>query len=197
MADSSTSTEAPVAKELPADKAAAILKQVLPRPDVPRAAHTDLGGLGLGGRGRETRERTSQQARARARRGWFTPSSPGCSPLCVCERMHKSLVTNPFHARTQVEFYFSDANFGRDKFLIAETAKSPEQWIALSVIAGFNRMKARTPPLFGASRGHASTPGRLLADSSPSRASGSGANGRRGRHRWRARFVGSARGLGR
>ena len=30
----------------------------------------------------------------------------------------------------QIEYYFSDSNFPRDKFLQAETAKSPEQWCA-------------------------------------------------------------------
>ena len=45
----------------------------------------------------------------------------------------------------QVEYYFSDANFPNDKFMIAETAKSPEQWISLSTIATFNRMKALNP----------------------------------------------------
>ena len=47
----------------------------------------------------------------------------------------------------QVEYYFSDANFPRDKFMIAETAKTPEQWINLSTISSFNRMKALNPSL--------------------------------------------------
>jgi len=47
----------------------------------------------------------------------------------------------------QVEYYFSDANFPRDKFMIAETAKTPEQWINLATIASFNRMKALNPSL--------------------------------------------------
>ena len=39
------------------------------------------------------------------------------------------------HARTtagahlQVEYYFSEANFAKDKFMQAETAKSKEQWV--------------------------------------------------------------------
>ena len=39
------------------------------------------------------------------------------------------------HARTtagahvQVEYYFSEANFSKDKFMQAETAKSKEQWV--------------------------------------------------------------------
>ena len=47
----------------------------------------------------------------------------------------------------QMEYYFSDANFPRDKFLMGETAKTPEQWINLSTIASFNRMKALNPSL--------------------------------------------------
>lgn len=49
--------------------------------------------------------------------------------------------------KKQVEYYFSDANFPKDKFLQAETAKSKEQWINISVLATFNRMKALVPSL--------------------------------------------------
>lgn len=42
----------------------------------------------------------------------------------------------------QVEFYFSDANLPRDRFLQEELKKNEEGWIALSTIASFTRMKA-------------------------------------------------------
>ena len=45
--------------------------------------------------------------------------------------------------KKQVEYYFSDANFPKDKFLVAETAKDKEQWVNISVLATFNRMKVR------------------------------------------------------
>ena len=47
----------------------------------------------------------------------------------------------------QVEFYFSDKNFAKDKFLKEETAKSPDQWVNISVLATFNRMKVLVPSL--------------------------------------------------
>lgn len=42
----------------------------------------------------------------------------------------------------QVEFYFSDANLPRDRFLQEELKKSEEGWISLATIATFARMKA-------------------------------------------------------
>ena len=45
----------------------------------------------------------------------------------------------------QIEYYFSDANFPKDKFLQAEVAKSEEGWVGLSVIAGFNKVKSLVP----------------------------------------------------
>ena len=47
----------------------------------------------------------------------------------------------------QVEFYFSDRNFAKDKFLKEETSKSPEQWVNISILATFNRMKVLVPSL--------------------------------------------------
>ena len=41
----------------------------------------------------------------------------------------------------QVEFYFSDANLPRDRFLQEEIKKNDEGWISLSVIASFKRMQ--------------------------------------------------------
>ncbi|KAF2076468.1 hypothetical protein CYY_002208 [Polysphondylium violaceum] len=41
----------------------------------------------------------------------------------------------------QVEYYFSDSNFIRDKFLRAESAKNPDGFISIDTIASFNRMK--------------------------------------------------------
>ncbi|KAM9959407.1 hypothetical protein ACTFIR_000482 [Dictyostelium discoideum] len=41
----------------------------------------------------------------------------------------------------QVEYYFSDSNFPRDKFLRSEAAKNVDNYISIDVIASFNRMK--------------------------------------------------------
>ncbi|KYR03064.1 Lupus La protein [Tieghemostelium lacteum] len=41
----------------------------------------------------------------------------------------------------QVEYYFSDSNYPRDKFLNVEAAKHPDQYIGIDVIASFKRMK--------------------------------------------------------
>lgn len=45
---------------------------------------------------------------------------------------------------TQIEYYFSDSNLPRDKFLKAETAKNAEKWVSISVLLTFNRLKALT-----------------------------------------------------
>jgi lupus La protein len=44
----------------------------------------------------------------------------------------------------QVEFYFSDSNLPRDKFLLGEVKKSEEGWVAIEKIASFKRMKSLT-----------------------------------------------------
>jgi len=43
--------------------------------------------------------------------------------------------------KEQMEFYFSDSNFPRDKFLRAEAAKDQEGFVQLEKIASFKRMK--------------------------------------------------------
>ena len=47
--------------------------------------------------------------------------------------------------KRQIEYYFSESNFQRDKFLMAEVAKSEEGWVALSVIASFNKIRQLVP----------------------------------------------------
>ena len=46
--------------------------------------------------------------------------------------------------KQQVEFYFSDSNYPRDRFLRSKAGENEEGWIDLSVIATFARMKALT-----------------------------------------------------
>jgi lupus La protein len=46
--------------------------------------------------------------------------------------------------RTQIEFYFSDANFRRDKFLRAKASEDADGFVGLDVIATFNRVKSIT-----------------------------------------------------
>jgi hypothetical protein len=45
----------------------------------------------------------------------------------------------------QVEYYFSDSNFPKDKFLMAEVAKSEEGWVGIATIAKFNKVKSLVP----------------------------------------------------
>eukprot|EP01099_Mayorella_cantabrigiensis_P002867 TRINITY_DN2295_c0_g2_i1.p1 TRINITY_DN2295_c0_g2~~TRINITY_DN2295_c0_g2_i1.p1 ORF type:complete len:380 (-),score=117.71 TRINITY_DN2295_c0_g2_i1:4-1065(-) len=49
--------------------------------------------------------------------------------------------------KDQIEFYFSDANFRRDKFLLAETKKDPEGYIPLKVLTTFKRVSNLTSDL--------------------------------------------------
>lgn len=44
----------------------------------------------------------------------------------------------------QVEFYFSDANLPRDKFLLAEVGKDKDGWVSIATVASFARMKKMT-----------------------------------------------------
>ena len=46
--------------------------------------------------------------------------------------------------RTQIEFYFCDANFRRDKFLRAKAGEDADGFVGLDVIATFNRVKTIT-----------------------------------------------------
>lgn len=64
------------------------------------------------------------------------PAVPCASPVAYSAKIMK-----------QVEFYFSDANLPRDRFLQEELKKSEEGWIGLSVIASFKRMQALSTDL--------------------------------------------------
>ena len=43
--------------------------------------------------------------------------------------------------KKQLEFYFSDSNLPKDKFLLKTAQQTPEGWVSLQVIADFQRMK--------------------------------------------------------
>jgi hypothetical protein len=43
---------------------------------------------------------------------------------------------------TQVEFYFSESNLPRDRFLRAEVAKTPNGAVSLALVCSFSRMRA-------------------------------------------------------
>lgn len=43
--------------------------------------------------------------------------------------------------RKQVEFYFSDSNLPRDRFLLAKTEENPQGFVPLSTLLTFNRLK--------------------------------------------------------
>lgn len=44
----------------------------------------------------------------------------------------------------QIEYYFSEPNLRRDKFLIQKVAESEEGWVEISVLLTFNRLKSIT-----------------------------------------------------
>jgi hypothetical protein len=43
--------------------------------------------------------------------------------------------------KKQIEFYFSDSNLPRDKFLLHLTQKTPEGWVSLETISEFKKMR--------------------------------------------------------
>ena len=56
-------------------------------------------------------------------------SFPGC---LILARTRAPLPAHSLYytqLHVQVEYYFSEANFAKDKFMQAETAKSKEQWV--------------------------------------------------------------------
>ena len=114
---------------------------------------------GVKGAAPSTPEEVAAAIKRQVRCAWCSARAPWrelapCSTLRCALRsthhacaMHASLARTqrrwPFswlphsrsHARTtagahvQVEYYFSEANFAKDKFMQAETAKSKEQWV--------------------------------------------------------------------
>lgn len=44
----------------------------------------------------------------------------------------------------QVEFYFSDSNIVKDKFLMEATKKNPEGFVPIETLLTFNRLKTLT-----------------------------------------------------
>lgn len=46
--------------------------------------------------------------------------------------------------RKQVEYYFSDSNYAKDKFLVETAKKHPEGYVPIDVLMTFNRLKALT-----------------------------------------------------
>lgn len=51
---------------------------------------------------------------------------------------------NKAKLRQQLEYYFSDSNFRRDKFLRQKVAEDPDGFVQLSVLLTFNRVKTLT-----------------------------------------------------
>jgi len=48
------------------------------------------------------------------------------------------------HIQKQVEFYFGDQNYPKDKFLKSQAAKDEKGWVPISVVLDFKRMKNLT-----------------------------------------------------
>ncbi len=80
-------------------------------------------------------------------------AAPGALGFIPGEKSEKGAASGPISEEErgaailkQMEYYFSDANLPRDKFLRGEMAKDDE-WVELKVIATFNRMKVLVPSL--------------------------------------------------
>lgn len=48
------------------------------------------------------------------------------------------------HIKRQIEFYFSDYNYPRDRFLLATADQHPEGFVPITIIAQFQRMRRLT-----------------------------------------------------
>eukprot|EP00727_Mastigamoeba_balamuthi_P007015 m51a1_g2934 putative lupus la protein (417) ;mRNA; f:583815-585540 len=70
-----------------------------------------------------------------------TPAAPA-APLTADE---KDILMQKI--RTQIEFYFSDSNLPGDKFLRGLVEAEAGGWVAVSVVASFNRVKGLTTDL--------------------------------------------------
>ena len=46
--------------------------------------------------------------------------------------------------RRQVEFYFGDANFLKDKYLQKKCSENPERYISIKEVMSFNKMRSLT-----------------------------------------------------
>lgn len=68
--------------------------------------------------------------------------SVDCCPAQTEASSSPSTNANVAKIIKQVEFYFSDANLPRDRFLQEELKKNEEGWISLATIASFTRMKS-------------------------------------------------------
>lgn len=58
---------------------------------------------------------------------------------CVLRR---AVTTGSHQLSNQVEFYFSDSNLPRDKFLNEKVAADPEGYVDIALLCTFSRMKA-------------------------------------------------------
>jgi hypothetical protein len=86
-------------------------------------------------------------AAAPARQSW---QEAGRGPRTAAGFLHgatRRRAAPPAHrcpARRQIEYYFSDSNFRRDKFLRAKANEDADGYVALTVLLTFNRVKALT-----------------------------------------------------
>eukprot|EP00274_Cyanoptyche_gloeocystis_P000301 CAMPEP_0196662388 /NCGR_PEP_ID=MMETSP1086-20130531/48451_1 /TAXON_ID=77921 /ORGANISM="Cyanoptyche gloeocystis , Strain SAG4.97" /LENGTH=224 /DNA_ID=CAMNT_0041997739 /DNA_START=82 /DNA_END=753 /DNA_ORIENTATION=+ len=69
-------------------------------------------------------------------------AAPSQKPIAELSETEKKELTQK--VLRQVEYYFGDSNFPRDKFMRLEASKDPEGYISISIIASFNRMKSLT-----------------------------------------------------
>jgi len=74
--------------------------------------------------------------------------APACEPVKSCTSCaHEFTALSAEVAEKvvkQVEFYFSDVNLPKDKFLQAEISKNVDGWVSLQTICSFSRMRALT-----------------------------------------------------
>jgi lupus La protein len=74
------------------------------------------------------------------------PAGAGAGAPAADSASASSAVSAPLSTRLreQIEFYFSDSNFRRDKFLRAKAAEDSDGYVSLALIATFARVKALT-----------------------------------------------------
>ena len=65
-------------------------------------------------------------------------------PSQMQEQQENSFESTSAKVLKQVEFYFGDSNYARDKFLQEQAKKEEQGWIPLETIMSFNRMKTLT-----------------------------------------------------
>lgn len=88
----------------------------------------------------------SAATRSNLARNNYAPSGALYSPWArnVCRLAMELTPAKREAIIKQVEFYFGDSNFSKDKFLQKEVKKRADEYVSLKVIASFNKLKKLT-----------------------------------------------------